>query len=251
VPLVDAIRHDRSVYLETGAEISRRYAGYGARQHELGIAAVTAVSLATDAQRVGGLLLCFDVEQRFDPRTERFPQPGGRALVTPALRKGIAYQAQRSIAQQLQRNLMPRTLPTLPRRVLGSHDQPGGLNSDVGGDWYDVIELPGNLVAIAVGDVMGKGTDAAVVMGEVRSALRAYAMIDPAPSAVLARLDALVSRHAVMEQLVTVAYGGIDAGRERITLSLAGHPPPLVARGDEVFVLDEGSGSALGVGAGP
>jgi serine phosphatase RsbU (regulator of sigma subunit) len=121
---------------------------------------------------------------------------------------------------------MPRTLATLPRLLLGSHHQPGGLNSDVRGDWYDVIELPGNPVAIAVRDVMGKGTDAAMVMGEVRSALRTYAVIDPALSEVLARLDALVSRHAVMEQLVTVACGVIDAGRERITLSLAGHHRP-------------------------
>jgi hypothetical protein len=64
--------------------------------------AVAALSLATDPQRVGGLLLCFDVEQRFDPGDPAVPQHGARALVTPALHKGIAYQAQRSTAQQLQ-----------------------------------------------------------------------------------------------------------------------------------------------------
>ena len=94
-------------------------------------------------------------------------------------------------------------------------------------------------------------TDAAVVMGEVRSALRAYALIDPSPASVLARLDTLVSRHSVIEQPVTVVYGLIDADRTRITLALAGHPPPLVTRGDEVTLMEEGTGSALGVGAGP
>jgi anti-sigma regulatory factor (Ser/Thr protein kinase) len=106
-------------------------------------------------------------------------------------------------------------------------------------------------VAVAVGDVMGKGIDAAVVMGEVRSALRAYALIDPSPSAVLAHLDALVSRDAVAEQLVTVAYGLVSPERDRVTVALAGHPSPLVVHGDEVNLLPEGTGSALGVGAGP
>ncbi|NUR09750.1 MAG: SpoIIE family protein phosphatase [Nocardioidaceae bacterium] len=249
VPLVDAVRRDRDVYLPTGAEIARRYDGYGTRQRELGVKAVAALPLSTDAQRVGALLLTFDVEQVFDETTRRFLGLLG-ALVTPALRKGVAYQAQRSTAQQLQRNLMPRTLPRLDGLDLGSHYQAGGLHSDVGGDWYDVIELPGDVVAVAVGDVMGKGTDAAVVMGEVRSALRAYALIDPSPAFVLQRLDTLVSRHAVPEQLVTVAYGVIGPARDRITLALAGHPPPAVACGDDVHLLEEG-GAALGVGAGP
>ena len=250
LPMVDAVRQDVSVFLESGEEMASRYAGYGARQREIGVASVAALSLSTDSQGVGALLLGFDREQPFDDNTQRFLEMLA-ALVTPALRKGLAYQAQRSTAQQLQRNLMPRTLPPLDGLELGSHYQPGGLNSDVGGDWYDVIELPDDVVAIAVGDVMGKGTGAAVVMGEVRSALRAYALLDPSPSSVLERLDALVSRHPVPEQLVTVVYGIIDPSRQHVTLAMAGHPPPLIVHGDEVSVLAEGTGSALGVGAGP
>ena len=250
LPMVDAVRHDASLFLGSADEISKRYEGYGARQREIGVQSVAALSLSTDSQGVGALLLGFDQEQVFDDTTQRFLELLA-ALVTPALRKGLAYQAQRSTAQQLQRNLMPRTLPPLDGLELGSHYQPGGLNSDVGGDWYDVIELPDGVVAIAVGDVMGKGTAAAVVMGEVRSALRAYALLDPSPATVLERLDALVARHPVPEQLVTLVYGIIDRSRGHVTLSMAGHPPPLLAQGDQITVLAEGTGSALGVGAGP
>jgi serine phosphatase RsbU (regulator of sigma subunit)/anti-sigma regulatory factor (Ser/Thr protein kinase) len=250
LPVVDAVRQDASVFLETQKEICSRYEGYGARQRELGVESVAALSLSTDEQGVGALLLGFDETQAFDGSTQRFLEMLA-ALVTPALRKGMAYQAQRSTAQQLQRNLMPRTLPPLDGLELGSHYQPGGLNSDVGGDWYDVIELPDDVVAIAVGDVMGKGTSAAVVMGEVRSALRAYALLDPSPGKVLERLDALVTLHPIPEQLVTVVYGIIERSRGTVTLAMAGHPPPLLAHGDEITVLAEGTGSALGVGAGP
>src|SRR5436190_11737106 len=107
--------------------------------------------------------------------------------VTQALRKGLVYEAEHSTAEQLQRSLMPRTLPDLDGLELGAHYRPGGLNADVGGDWYDVVDLPDGSAAVALGDVMGKGTAAAVMMAEMRSALRAYALLDPAPPVVLER----------------------------------------------------------------
>jgi anti-sigma regulatory factor (Ser/Thr protein kinase) len=105
---------------------------------------------------------------------------------------------------------------------------------------------------VTLGDVMGKGTEAAIVMSEMRAALRAYAALDPAPSTVLTRLDAFIASQPVSEQLVTVVYGVVSADRTTVTLALAGHPPPLlVTPGKNAEVLREGPGSALGVGAGP
>ena len=251
VPLVDAARHGRDVYLSTQDELAAAYPGFAVRARELGAQSMVALALSTEAENVGGLLLCFRTEQSFDVE-QRWVLSALSAQVTQALRRGVAYQVRHTTAEQLQRSLMPRSLPDLDGLALGSHYRPGSLNTDVGGDWYDVIALPDGATAIAVGDVMGKGTGAAIVMSEMRASLRAYALLDPAPSTVLARMDALVGSQGGPEQLVTVAYGVVAADRSVLTLALAGHPPPVVVTpGRPAEVLSEGSGSALGVGAGP
>jgi anti-sigma regulatory factor (Ser/Thr protein kinase) len=251
VPLVDAVRLGESVFAATLDDLQASYPGVAARQAQLDTRSLAALSLSTDSERVGGLLLSFDVEQPFG-REQRWLLGALAAQVSQALRRGLAYQLQHTTAEQLQRSLMPRSLPDLPGLELGSHYRSGGLSSDVGGDWYDVIPLPDGSAAVALGDVMGKGAEAAVVMSEMRAALRAYAALDPSPSVVLSRLDAFIASQPVSEQLVTVAYGVVSADRSTVRLALAGHPPPLLAApGEKVEVLAEGSGSALGVGAGP
>jgi anti-sigma regulatory factor (Ser/Thr protein kinase) len=251
VPLVDAVRLGEHVFTGTMDELAASYPGVAARQRELHTRSLAALALSTDTEQVGGLLLCFDTEQRFDT-PQRWLLGALAAQVTQALRRGLAYQRRHTTAEQLQRSLMPRSLPDLPGLDLGSHYQPGGLNADVGGDWYDVIALPDGRTLVALGDVMGKGTEAAIVMSEMRAALRAYAQLDPTPSVVLARMDALVSAQAPADQLVTLAYGVVAADRSTVILALAGHPPPMVVTpGAAVQVVAEESGSALGVGAGP
>jgi anti-sigma regulatory factor (Ser/Thr protein kinase) len=147
---------------------------------------------------------------------------------------------------------MPRSLPDPAGLAFGAQYRSGGPNADVGGDWYDVLELPDGSTAVAVGDVMGKGVPAAVVMSEIRAALRAYAVLDPTPSVVLSRLDQLVASHAVPDQIVTVAYGLVSPDRSTMTLGIAGHPPPLVIpQGGPARILDGVLGPALGLGAGP
>lgn len=251
VPLVDAARHGYDIFGGTTDELAERYPGVAARQRQLGTRSLVALALATETEHLGGLLLCFGEEQDFHAQ-QRWFLSAFAAQVTQAVRKGVAYQIQHSTAEQLQRSLMPRSLPALPGLDLGSYYRPGGPNADVGGDWYDVIDLPGGDTAVALGDVMGKGTRAAIVMSEMRAALRAYAVLDPSPSAVLTRLDAYVASQAVSEQLVTVAYGVVASDRRTARYALAGHPPPLLARGGAPAIqLAEGTGSALGVGAGP
>ena len=251
VPLVDAVRRACDIYLATSEEMTAAYPGVAARQRELGTRSLAALALSTDSEQVGGLMLCFTDEQPFDVE-QRWVLGALAAQVTQGLRKGLAHAVRHSTAEQLQRSLMPRSLPQLAGLRLGSHYRAGALNAQVGGDWYDVLELSDGSTAVAVGDVMGKGTGAAVVMSEMRAALRAYAVLDPSPSVVLARMDALVSSQSVPEQLVTVAYGVVAEDRSTITLALAGHPPPvLVTPGEPVRVLSQGDGSALGVGAGP
>jgi len=251
VPLVDAVRHGEDLFFSRLDELEAAYAGVATRQRELGTRSLVALALATDRDRIGALLLSYDEPQPFTTE-QRWLLGAVASQVTQALRKGLAYQAQHSTAEQLQRSLMPRTLPALAGLELGAHYRPGGLNADVGGDWYDVLDLPDGSTALAVGDVMGKGTPAAVMMGEMRSALRAYALLDPSPAVVLERMDSLVASAAAPDQLVTLAYGLVPADRSALRVGLAGHPPPLVVAGGEpTTVVAEGTGSALGLGAGP
>ena len=253
VPLNDAVRRGRDVHLATLDEIEASYPGVGARQRELGTRSLAALSLSTATDQIGGLLLCFGTEQPFDARQRGWHSAlAAQVSQALALRTGAAYQAQHSTAEQLQRSLMPRSLPQLDGLDLGSHYRSGGLNADVGGDWYDVIELPDGSTGVAVGDVMGKGAAAAVAMGEMRAAVRAYATLDPEPAVVLTRMDAFVAARPVSEQLLTLAYGVVSKDRSCLTLALAGHPPALVLSPDApARLLGEGQGPALGVGSGP
>jgi anti-sigma regulatory factor (Ser/Thr protein kinase) len=253
VPLNDAVRYGKDVFVTTPEQLDATYPGVGGRQRQLGTESLTALVLATDTDTLGALLVCFGERQPFDTR-QRWWLNAFATQVTQALalRDSRAYRARHTNADQLQRSLMPRSLPDIDGLELGSFYRSGGLNADVGGDWYDVLHLPDGSVAVAVGDVMGKGTAAAVVMSEMRAALRAYATLDAAPGLVLERMDSFVGAQSVAEQLVTLVYAVVSADRSTATVALAGHPPPLLLDGeDHVTVLPEGEGSALGVGAGP
>ncbi|MFC0042139.1 SpoIIE family protein phosphatase [Actinomadura rayongensis] len=145
-----------------------------------------------------------------------------------ALERAMLFEREHRTAEQLQRSLLPSDLPQLPGMVLAARYSPATRHVQVGGDWYDVFKLPDDRLAIAVGDVMGKGVLAAAVMGRVRNALRALALNDPRPAAVLSGLDRLFSATESEEQFTTVAYVVIDPETGQGAFSNAGHPPPLV-----------------------
>ncbi|MEU7524281.1 SpoIIE family protein phosphatase [Saccharothrix sp. NPDC042600] len=147
-------------------------------------------------------------------------------------------RAERDAAAALQDSLLPGRLPRTPGWGLAARYVPGAGGS-VGGDWYDVFELPGGRLGLVVGDVAGHGLAAAVVMGRLRSALRAYALEFEDPAEVLAKLDRKAG-HFEHNAMATVAYAVIDPSTGGMTLSLAGHPPPVVAvpGRDAVLVRD-------------
>lgn len=133
-------------------------------------------------------------------------------------------------ALRLQRALLPAIPPRLPGYEIAAEYRAAGY-TDVGGDFYDAMALPCGRVAVAVGDVMGRGVAAAAAMAQVRAAIRAYVAIDPDPVTVMTHLDALFADQDMFAerddpQLVTLIY--LLADGERITLANAGHPPPLV-----------------------
>jgi phosphoserine phosphatase RsbU/P len=138
----------------------------------------------------------------------------------------LMSQENRMAAEALQRSLLPTALPLYGEAEMAVRYVPG--QGAVGGDWYDVFTLPTGQLGVVIGDVTGSGLAAAVIMGRMRSALRAYALDSPDPAEVLARLDAKM-QHFEPGALATVAYAVFDQDLERVRICLAGHYPPIIA----------------------
>ena len=145
-----------------------------------------------------------------------------------ALERASLFEREHTTAETLQRSLLPDRLPSVPGLVLTASYLPVARNMEIGGDWYDAFRLADQRLAVAVGDVMGKGLTAAAGMGRVRNALRALALTDPRPAAVLGGLDRLFSATEEEEQVTTVAYLVIDPETGTGVLGNAGHLPALV-----------------------
>jgi PAS domain S-box-containing protein len=155
-----------------------------------------------------------------------------------AMERASLFEREHTTAETLQRSLLPDRLPTVPGVVLEASYMPVTRNMEIGGDWYDAFRLPDGRLAVAAGDVMGKGLTAAAGMGRVRNALRALALTDPRPAAVLAGLDRLFVATELEEQVTTVAYLVVDPETGDGMAGNAGHLPPLLLSRDAPPRLD-------------
>jgi PAS domain S-box-containing protein len=185
---------------------------------------------------------------------ERFDDNDAALLALVADRAALAignaslYEREHRIVETLQRSLLPARMPQLPGMSIAARYQPG--DADVGGDWYDAIELDDGGVGLAMGDVVGHGIDAAATMGELRNALRAYALEGVSPGTVLARLAHLVEQ-LQNDRMTTLVYAVIDADWTEVRYASAGHPPPLVLHPDAgAEFLWDGRSTPLGVHSG-
>ncbi|AUA16255.1 Phosphoserine phosphatase RsbU [Streptomyces malaysiensis subsp. malaysiensis] len=152
-------------------------------------------------------------------------------LVGQALERARLYDVEHARAQGLQRSLLPRTLPCLPAASAAARYLPAGRGEQIGGDWYDVIPLSADRVAMVIGDVMGHGIPEAATMGQLRTAVRTLADLDMPPDELLSRLNDLVSDLGE-DSYATCLYAVFDPITRICSFSLAGHPPPVVVHPD-------------------
>ncbi|MEV0737565.1 SpoIIE family protein phosphatase [Streptomyces sp. NPDC050549] len=165
-----------------------------------------------------------------------------------AERLRTSERRQRETAVTLQRSLLPQELEEPDDLRIAATYQPGGTEAAVGGDWYDVITLGGGRTALVIGDVMGRGVRAAAVMGQLRTAVRAYARLDLPPHEVLQLLDGLATEIDA-NQIATCVYAIFDPNEGRLVYASAGHLPILVRdETGEVQRADEPTGPPLGTG---
>lgn len=139
---------------------------------------------------------------------------------------------QRRVVEMLQRSLLPSELPQPHGLSLSARYMPAAAKRLVGGDWFDVIELPDGRVGVAIGDVVGHGLEAATLMGSLRNALQAYALQGLSPAATAPLLARFATSSAAGGQMATYVYGIVDAERRSFTFVNASHPPPIVVRPD-------------------
>ncbi|MFV8130537.1 ATP-binding SpoIIE family protein phosphatase [Streptomyces syringium] len=168
--------------------------------------------------------------------------------VEAAERLRASERQQREAAVTLQRSLLPQELEQPDDLRVAATYQPGGKDAAVGGDWYDVITLGAGRTALVIGDVMGRGVRAAAVMGQLRTAVRAYARLDLPPHEVLQLLDGLATE-IDPTQIATCVYAVHDPNEGRLVYASAGHLPILVRDPDgTVRRAAEPTGPPLGTG---
>ncbi len=160
--------------------------------------------------------------------------------ITPAIGNATAYERERRVATTFQQAALVPVLPDVPGLTFNAMYQAAMLEATVGGDWYDAFRLPDGRIVLSIGDVAGKGLEAAVAMASVRQSIRTAALINPEPVSVLNAVDRIV-RAMGQAPFVTAFVGVLDPVCFEFTFASAGHPPPMLRAPDgTVSSLNEG-----------
>ena len=234
MPVTDVLRTRRPQFLESPEQIYERYPAV-TDKILMGTSPKMAwafLPLVASGRAIGVSILSYNQPRVFSDE-DRTLLTTLSALVGQALERARLYDLEHARAQELQSALLPRTLPRLPAAVAAARYLPAGRGEQVGGDWFDVIPLSADRVALVVGDVMGHGIAEAATMGRLRTAVRTLADLDMAPDELLGHLNDLVSELGE-DFYATCLYAVYDPVGRSCCYSLAGHPPP-------VFVFPDGT----------
>ncbi|HET9517527.1 MAG TPA: SpoIIE family protein phosphatase [Actinoplanes sp.] len=227
-PLVTAASSGTATFQSDGEPLRH----VAADRHDQRIRALAALPLRTPSVR-GALTIGYRDPHVWLPAEQALLR-AATELIAQAAERARRFEAQHGTAQLLQRSMLPEHLPELAAFRLAARYDVGVDGNAAGGDFYDAFALPDGRLAMVLGDVAGHDVRAAALMGQVRAALRALALTDPAPGTVLTGLDRLVgslgaeSRNE--ELFVTVVYGLLDPADGTVVLASAGHPPPVLRR---------------------
>ncbi|MDA0185097.1 SpoIIE family protein phosphatase [Solirubrobacter phytolaccae] len=224
LPLAEAARTRTPLWLEGAAAIFDRYPRFAEVRPQAQSAAL--LPLTNGGEALGAIGLVFDTPRQFGSADRDYLLTLTR-LCGQALGRARVYQSEHDLALTLQQALLPSGLPRAEGIELAVRYLPTADGAAVGGDFYDALELTAGRVGIAVGDVVGHGPEAAAAMGQLRGALRAYALEGRSPARVLQ----LLSRYAdgvPGARGATVAYAVIDPAAREVRYAAAGHPPPLL-----------------------
>jgi PAS domain S-box-containing protein len=207
---------------------------------------VLAVPVIAGDQTVGVLTLARDADRPAFADTDVKVAEEFARLLADAMANAETSAREHTIAETLQRAVLPDTLPAVPGLDLAVGYLPASDGVHVGGDWYDVFPLGDNRVGLVIGDVAGHSIGSASIMGQVRSMLRAYAIDHPNPGDVLQRTNTALAR-LLPDAIASAIYAVLDLNTGDLTYANAGHPPPLITtEGGHAGYLDDAPGVMLG-----
>jgi anti-anti-sigma factor len=241
-PFTEAARTARPVWLASREEWAARYPE---SVHSLRPDTEATVSLPLVVTgRVLGTLSASFTERRLFEDEERSFLSALATQTAAAFERAALADAGREMAETLQRSLLPGSLPTVERLAVTARYLPAVEGTQAGGDWFDVLDLGGGRVAVAVGDVVGNGAAAAAVMGQLRSALASLLLAGHPPAQALDLLDRFAAQ-VTGAQVSTAACLRLDLASGELLHSRAGHPPLLLVDVEGARYLDDGLGPAL------
>jgi anti-anti-sigma factor len=237
--LDDAVRTGTAVWHDVGMETEGHRGDHDGLPDGTRARTGAVVPLMLETRVTGVLSLHFAPPRRLDGDDADFLLTLGRQCAQ-AFERARLYAHEHQTAATLQRALLPAGMPEVPGLRLRAVYAPSAQEPGIGGDWYDVFRLPDGRVALAIGDVVGRGVPAAVVMGQVRQAVRAAALEGHPPAEVLAIASQVIRLSHEHEGMTTAIFGIFDPVAGAFAYATAGHPAPIVANALGVRLLPSG-----------
>ncbi|MBC9725954.1 SpoIIE family protein phosphatase [Streptomyces sp. TRM68367] len=233
-PMSEVVRTLSPRFIESPEDFAERYPALWPHLTGLNITSAAYLPLIAQARPIGAMGLLYNDRRGFTPE-ERNVLVALGSSIAQSLQRAMFYEQEKDLAQGLQQAMLPRTIPSVPGADVAVRYRAatigGSLARDIGGDWYDLIPLPGGRVGAVIGDVQGHDTHAAAVMGQLRIVLRAYAAEGHTPATVMAR--ASVFLHELdTDRFATCLYAEADLATGVVQVVRAGHIDPLVRRPD-------------------
>ncbi|WP_037885239.1 SpoIIE family protein phosphatase [Streptomyces viridochromogenes] len=244
LPGVETLTTGRPLFFDSMQQLADAYPGIPLDATE---GARAFLPLIASGRPVGSCILGFDRPRSFSTE-ERTVLTAMAGLIAHAMEKAKRYESEAALARGLQQALLPRRLSQHPLMETAGRYLPGTQGMEVGGDWYDVVAA-GDGLALVIGDVQGHGVQAAATMGQLRSAVRAFALGDRPPDEVMSGTNhLLIDLDAAL--FASCCYIRLDPSTGVAQAAVAGHPPPLLRRPDgRTQVVDLPGGVVLGVDA--
>lgn len=229
-PMSEVVRSLQPRFLDSAKEFAEGYPDLWSKISSMDISAAAYLPLIAQARPIGAIGLLYQDKDGFT-QDERNLLIALGSSIAQSLQRAMLLEQEHDLAEGLQQAMLPRRIPSVPGAEIAVRYRSARMGQDIGGDWYDVIPLPGGRVGAVIGDVQGHDTHAAAVMGQLRIVLRAYAAEGHAPGTVMAR--ASVFLHELdTDRFATCTYVEADLSTGVLQVVRAGHIDPLLRTRD-------------------
>ncbi|MFD5032370.1 SpoIIE family protein phosphatase [Streptomyces sp. NPDC058405] len=225
-PMSEVLRTLTPRFIESAGEFALSYPLLWPHISGLGITAAAYLPLIAQSRPIGALGLLYRDKYGFTAEDRNLLVALGSSIAQ-SLQRAVLFEQEHDLAEGLQQAMLPRRIPAVPGAEIAVRYRSARLGRDIGGDWYDIIPLPGGRVGAVIGDVQGHDTHAAAVMGQLRIVLRAYAAEGHAPATVMARASVFLHQLDT-DRFATCTYAEADLSTGVVQLVRAGHVDPLI-----------------------